>query len=1161
MQDIAHQIDPARLVEAADDAGGAPIVGRDGIVETGSARTIALQRIYRQNGQKAVEYRAHLAEQASRLGLDPAAVQAMRKPVLVRVPDEPVTPAMPSRSSSRSTSAADLPPDGQANSFAPGANYVGFIDDRPPPGAAGAGAGAGATPQATASRAKPIRREDILVPFLKALGTGVYQGRIKGKGVMGFFRPKTGEVRIKRAADLETAAHELAHHLDHQIPEIRKSWHSGPGWQIRREELRGLSYDHTKIYEGFAEFVRHYMTQPDVAQARAPNFYAWFEDFAGRHRYGPAIAKAREGMTAWFGQQAVDRARSKIGDHRPLSEALDGRWDAFRQATVDDLHGIYRLERELSGGKIAPVGPYESARLTRASASIADGALRFGAPVRKADGSFGWKGKGLEEILKPVAENLDDALLYFVGRSARELQAQGREHLFTAGEIDGMLKLRRPEFDQAFKEYQAWNEAVLDFAEAHGVINPLARSMWQRTEYLPFHRVGQPEGFRAKPGDWSGIKALTGGTENLRDVLGNMTANAAMLIDKALKNEARAKIAKLAEEAGGGKFMARIPPESRPVKIEKQAVIDALLKSMGMDKGDPVAAAAAARLQTLLEGTPGMLDLMQQNMPPAGGNVVAVLKEGKPIWYEVGDPILLRALEAIDRQPPPWIVKWLGLPKRIGQTTITMTPDFMVANMARDTIMGAVMTRSGFKPVVDSLRGMRMRLTSDPLYKEFIANGGGLSSIYLDESAFRAKLEKFYGRQGIDYRTVLDAPEKLLHFVETVGDAFEMSTRLGEYKRAVEGGANPRHAAYLAREVSTDFAMRGDSKALGFLYDTVMFLRPAVVSFDRLARGLAHDPNKGAIATKAGMLALSSAALYLLNRDDPRYQDLPDWDRDSHWHFFVGDQHFRYPKIWEIGALSSAAERTVEKIMDDDPQGLGKDFARIVGNTFSLNLMPQIVAPLWEQAANRNGFTKAPIETPGMENLQPFLRAKPTTSETLKAAGMATRDMPEALQVNPTRAEALLRGYFNTWAMYGLALTDKAFFGENAPTGRTDQLPVVRRFYAQEPPMSTRFETEFYDMLGEARRLHGTLRELDRTGRPDIADTKEASPLAPQAKPLERAAQSLQVINREMRAVRRAEDLTPDEKRARLDELTAERNDLLKRAVKDAKDAIKETAE
>ena len=117
-----------------------------------------------------------------------------------------------------------------------------------------------------------------------------------------------------------------------------------------------------------------------------------------------------------------------------------------------------------------------------------------------------------------------------------------------------------------------------------------------------------------------------------------------------------------------------------------------------------------------------------------------------------------------------WLTKWLSLPKRVGQTTITLTPDFMLANIARDTIMGAVMSRSGFRPVVDSLRGMRLRMSEDPLYRDYIANGGGLSSLYLDEHHLRTKLEKFYHDQGIDTRTVLDTPDKLLTFVETLGE-------------------------------------------------------------------------------------------------------------------------------------------------------------------------------------------------------------------------------------------------------------------------------------------------------------------------------------------------------------------------------------------------------
>jgi hypothetical protein len=1039
------------------------------------------------------------------------------------------------------------------NAWAPGTNYVPLVDDaRAPSGGA----------RSVADLSAPLRRESILKEFASAIGTTIYEGRVKGKK-LGFFRKGVEEVRTKRANDLEVATHEVAHLLDSRIPEIQRAYLND---KALRDELRSVSYDQKNVKEGFAEAVRLWTTQPEALEVKAPLAHAWLEDFASNHQYGPALRQAQERMTAWFGQDALNRARSKIGTDSPLAEHFDRFWDKFRQSTVDDLHGVYQMERSLKNGHLELNGPYESARLSRASASIADGAVRYGYPVKRPDGSFKFAGKGLEEILKPVAESLDDALLYFVGRSAGELMSQGREHLFTKGEVDAMLRLRTPEREAAFRAYQEWNKGILDFAEAQGVINPESRARWQRQAYLPFHRVSQPGGSKGKPGDWSGIKALTGGTENIRDVLGNMIGNAAQLVDIAVKNEARIKMADLAEKGGGGRFMVKIDAESRPVKVDAKQVIDGLLKAMGIDRQEYAARGEKLprHVQRLVKGleedlikAPG-LEFLIGNQVPAGGNVVAVLRGGKPTWYEVGDPILLRALEAMDRPPQHWVVRMLGMPKRVGQTTITLTPDFMMANIARETLMGAVMSRAGFRPVMDSLQGMRLRVTSDPIYKDYIANGGGLSSIYLDEGKLRTKLEKFYGRQGIDYRTVLDTPDKMLGFLETLGDAFEMSTRLGEYRRAIQQGENPRHAAYLGREVSTDFAMRGDSKALGFLYDTVMFLRPAVVSMDRLYRGVAHDQNKGAIAVKTGTLAAASVALYLLNRDDPRYQRLPDWDRDTHWHFFIGDQHFRYPKIWEIGAVASVAERTAERLLEEDPQGLGKDFVRIVAQTFNLNLMPQVLAPMYEQATNRNSFTKAPIETPGMENVQPFLRAKPGTSETMKAAGMATRDLPESVQVNPARAEALLRGYLNTWGMYGLMLTDEAFFGDKIPERRTDQLPVVRRFYSQEPPLHTRFETQFYEMLGEAKRLQGTLRELDDLDLRSYADDKERHPLAGEAKPLERAAKNLGTINKDMEAVRRDPDLTPAEKRQRLDALTDERNALLERAVTDSKNAQKE---
>ena len=81
------------------------------------------------------------------------------------------------------------------------------------------------------------------------------------------------------------------------------------------------------------------------------------------------------------------------------------------------------------------------------------------------------------------------------------------------------------------------------------------------------------------------------------------------------------------------------------------------------------------------------------------------------------------------------------------------------------------------------------------------------------------------------------------------------------------------------------------------------------------------------------------------------------------------------------------------------------------------------------------------------------------------------------------------------------------------------------------------------------------MRALYRMGRPEIADEKEKSQLAGEAKPLERAARNVQAINADMMKVHRDKALTPEGKRQRLDELIVEKNALLKASVLDAEKA------
>ena len=80
---IQNDIRPELLGDSPKASDGAPIIGADGVVESGNARTIALRRAYAAG--KADQYRAWLAANADRFGLKAADVEGIRQPVLVRI--------------------------------------------------------------------------------------------------------------------------------------------------------------------------------------------------------------------------------------------------------------------------------------------------------------------------------------------------------------------------------------------------------------------------------------------------------------------------------------------------------------------------------------------------------------------------------------------------------------------------------------------------------------------------------------------------------------------------------------------------------------------------------------------------------------------------------------------------------------------------------------------------------------------------------------------------------------------------------------------------------------------------------------------------------------------------------------------------------------------
>lgn len=80
----AAKLDPAFLMESVDANHGAPVIDPDNNVLGGNGRAMSIARAYESFPERGEQYREALKANADRLGIDPAQVDAMHSPMLVR---------------------------------------------------------------------------------------------------------------------------------------------------------------------------------------------------------------------------------------------------------------------------------------------------------------------------------------------------------------------------------------------------------------------------------------------------------------------------------------------------------------------------------------------------------------------------------------------------------------------------------------------------------------------------------------------------------------------------------------------------------------------------------------------------------------------------------------------------------------------------------------------------------------------------------------------------------------------------------------------------------------------------------------------------------------------------------------------------------------------
>lgn len=900
---------------------------------------------------------------------------------------------------------------------------------------------------------------------------------------------------------------------------------------------------------------------PDRKQAESDPDNSDVRLSVDRHTPEEREALARAGIdTRGRLQRAGDKIREFYG--RSVDAWKDNWARQFQQGYLDQFTGIaIAIEREV-GALPVDQDPYVAARLANGgTSSVMRGLLLHGQAAWAENGQHLVKipkTRGLLDILAPLGDDLNDFFGWMIGNRAARLSKEGRENNLTPAQITTLQNLskgKEDKFRAAALEYAAFKRSVLDIAEHAGLIDGESRKVWDNADYIPFYRKIDQEavftatGKKGLAGQSSGIRTLRGGTAALNDPLENIIMNFSRLVDASLKNRAIVKTVHVLENAGSD-IVTR-----EGMTFSKEAIPSSQVKKVLQAAGTPDVV-----MDIIPEAAFQGMAKMWAMQPPTDPDVVRVMVGGRPVFYRVNDPLLLKALTSF----VPFDFPGLGVLrafKRFLTAGVTAAPPFWVRNFVRDTAAAQLIGRDGFFPG-KSITG---------IVKSYMETGAGEEMLFAgasfqggqynanDPAGSAASVRRALRSRGFNassandfIASILDTPAKFWDKYRHVGEAIENANREAVYEAALKAGKGATAAAYEAKDLM-DFTLRGSSPVYQFMADTLAFFNARVQGMYRAGRSdsklFTTKAWKTRLVQYGLLMAAASMALAWANEDTPEYEELPDWDKDNYWHFWIKGEHFRVPKPFELGVVfATVPERVMRYIRGQDTgKKASTRIAHDIIDQMAFDPVPQAIRPALNVAMNRDTFRDRPIESASDAKKLPSQRYSALTSPAAVKLAQAAPAAADATGMGPKKLEYLVNGYFGTIGTYALGLADLAVAAIDnkapAPARRLDDLPLVRDFYRMEPPRATVFEQDLYALRTEVEEIYQTVRDKAKKGDKEgaVALAKaEATKLAlrPQVKS---AADLLQDLNRKRDAVYADTKKTPEQKRKEIDAILAQK--------------------
>jgi hypothetical protein len=460
------------------------------------------------------------------------------------------------------------------------------------------------------------------------------------------------------------------------------------------------------------------------------------------------------------------------------------------------------------------------------------------------------------------------------------------------------------------------------------------------------------------------------------------------------------------------------------------------------------------------------------------------MENGRRSFYEIMEPELYSALMGSDAAIGPLLAKVLASPVgkvvtiparllRLGATGLS--PEFIFRNLGRDAGVAFAQTRAGFIPGLDSIRGVAKVLGRDEMYHEWRRAGGEHAAIVsVDRRNLQKKVDdliahplKYHARHPI---------EALRAFAEVS----EAGTRLGEYRKARLKGMTPKEAAFAAREVTLDFQRKG---RIGRLLNMgIPFFNAAIQGVDKFARTHRDNP-KRAFTIGAGY-ALFSLLLFLLNKDDPEYQEQP-WYKKDLFHLiptrgtplYQVTPFLPIPKAFNWGvAYSTIPERFLTWAYKKDPKPF-EDLDRTIWDTFMPMFFPTTINLGVELIADKNRFTGAPLTPEYVKRVRPkYLQAKVHTTDFSRAMARWLHKL--GVKVSPIQLDHTI---FGLTAGAGMAVArGVGLLAKDRPAATAADIPLIRAFVVRSPNPQALSIRRLYDRLEDLRGRRAGVRQEAR---------------------------------------------------------------------------------